>query len=134
LKNHGIVIWGIEPEDLPFTVDWDLLLARMKENLNSYWLSWTKRPDAFIVMLSDWGIQWTVLGVIRQYYTFRENSITTKIGAAEYALNCLPSNWHPLIQEAIDIREGRKRRYYRLKILRMIEAVKFLKYVIKVSN
>lgn len=134
LKNHGIPIWGSEPEDMPFTVDWDLLITGMKENLNSYWLSWTKRPGRILSMLSDWGVQWTVLGVVRQYYTFRENSITTKIGAAEYALTCLPSVWHPLIQEAIDIRERRKRRYYRSKILRMIEAVKFLKYVIKVSN
>ena len=134
LKNYGIAIWGNEPEDLPFTVDWELLVDRMKENLNSYWLGWTKRPGRFLVLLSDWGIQWTVLGVLRQYYTFRENSITTKIGAAKYALNCLPSDWHPLIQDAIDIREGKKGQHYHSRIFRMIGAVKFLKYIIKVSH
>jgi len=134
LKNHGIAIWSNESEDLSFIVDRGLLVTRMKENLNSYWFGWTKRPGRFLVMLSDWGIQWTVLGVLRQYYTFRENSITTKIGAAEYALTCLPSNWHPLIQEAIDIRESKKRQHYPLRIFRMMEAVKFLKYVIQISN
>jgi hypothetical protein len=134
LKNHGIAIIGKEAADLPFTVDWDLLIARMKENLNSYWLGWTNRMDGFLVMLSDWGIQWTILGVLRQYYTLRENSITTKTRAAEYALTCLPGRWHPLIQEAIDIRAGKKGSHYRSSLIRMMDAVKFLKYVIQNSN
>jgi len=134
LKNHGIAVMGKESGDLPFTVDWNILVARMKENLNSYWVSWTTRIDGFLVMLSDWGIQWTVLGVLRQYYTFRENSITTKIRAAEYALTWLPNRWRSLIQEAIDIREGKKKSRYRSKIVRMIDAVKFLKYVIQTCN
>jgi hypothetical protein len=134
LKYHGITIMGREPSNLPFTVDWNLLVVGMKENLNSYWARWTTRPGRIVVMLSDWGIQWTVLGVLRQYYTFRENSITTKIKAAEYALTHLPSHWHPLIQEAIDIREGKRDANYRSKIVRMIDAVKFLKFVIQTSN
>jgi hypothetical protein len=54
--------------------------------------------------------------------------------AAEYALTCLPERWHPLIQDAIDIREGKKDLHYRSKIVRMIETVKFLKFVIQTSN
>lgn len=134
LRNHGIAVWGTEPAQLPFTVDWELLLGNMRENLNSYWMGWTKRPDAFLILLSDWGIQWAVLGVLRQYYTFRENSIVTKLDAAKYALNYLPGRWRPLIEEAIAIREGQKKRKYRLKILRMIDAVKLLKHVIQQSN
>ncbi|MBK9925821.1 MAG: DUF4111 domain-containing protein [Anaerolineales bacterium] len=134
LKNHGIAVTGQDPAELPFTIDWNLLISRMKKNLNSYWLGWTKRIDSFFILLSDWGIQWAVLGVLRQYYTFRENSIVTKTKAAEYALTCLPTRWHPLIQEAIDIREGKKRSQYRSKIVRMIDAAKFLKYIIQTSN
>jgi hypothetical protein len=134
LKNHGITIIGKEPVDLPFTVDWNLLLARMRENLNSYWVRWTNRTGRMLAILSDWGIQWTVLGVLRQYYTFRENSITTKMKAAEYALTILPSHWHTLIQEAINIREGKKQSFYRSKTERMMTAIKFLKYVIQESN
>jgi len=37
LKNHGIAIRGAEPQELPFSVDWNFLLAWMRENLNTYW-------------------------------------------------------------------------------------------------
>jgi len=134
LKNHGIAIMGTEPQNLNFTVDWNLLVGRMKENLNSYWVRWANRIDRRLVMVSDWGIQWAVLGVLRQYYTFNENSMTTKVKAAEYALTSLSPQWHPLIQEAIDIREGKRRTAYRSRILRMMDAVKFLKYVIQTCN
>lgn len=134
LKNHGITILGEAPGNLPFTVDWDLLITRMRENLNSYWMSWTKRPGRILAMYSDWGIQWAVLGVLRQFYTFNEHSITTKVRAGCYALGCLPVRWHQLIREAIDIRQGKEESTYRLRIVRMIEAVNFLKYVIQLCN
>lgn len=130
LKNHGITIVGQAPHNLPFTVDWDLLIASMRQNLNSYWVHWTNRPDRILRMYSNWGIQWAVLGILRQFYTFRENSITTKVKAGQYALGCLPIRWHKLIQEAIDIRKGEKGSAYRLKFSRMIESVNFLKYII----
>jgi hypothetical protein len=134
LKNHGIAIWGTHPEALPFTVDWDLLITRMYENLNSYWKSWTTRPDAFLAMLSDWGIQWTVLGVLRQYYTFQEHSIATKLAAGHYALNRLPQRWHRIVHEAIDIRQGSRCRHYRSRILRLVDAVRFLRFIVQTSN
>src|SRR5712692_2472359 len=64
LKNHGIAIIGPEPQALPVTIDWDQLIKRMRENLNSYWVGWTRRPDAIGEMLLDLGIQWAVLGVL----------------------------------------------------------------------
>lgn len=134
LKNHGITVLGEAPNKLSFTVNWDLLVTRMRENLNSYWASWTKRPDRVLRMYSDWGVQWAVTGVLRQFYTFRENSITTKVGAGEYALGCLPVHWHKLIQEAINIRKGKQRSAYRFRIFRMTEAVQFLKYIIQFCN
>jgi len=134
LKNHGMTIIGEEATSLLFTVDWDLLIARTKDNLNTYWFSWTNRVDKFAIILSNDGFQWAVLGVLRQYYTFRENSITTKTKSAEYALACLPACWHPVIQEAVNIREGKKTSYYCSKVTRMVDAVKFLKYIIQTSN
>ncbi|RPJ26793.1 MAG: nucleotidyltransferase domain-containing protein [Chloroflexi bacterium] len=134
LKNRGIAIVGETPHDLPFTVNWDLLLAKMRENLNSYWAGWANQPNRILRIYSDWGIQWTVTGVLRQFYTFSENSITTKVRAAQYALGCLPIRWHKLIQEAINIREGKKESAYRFRVLRMLEAINFLKYIIQVCN
>ncbi len=132
LQRHGIALRGAQPQELPIVVDWDLLIARMHENMNTYWASWTRRPDGFVVMLTDWGIQWTVLGVLRQFYTFRENDITSKSGAGEYALAHLPARWHRLIREAINIRAGGQRSLYRARVLRMLEAVSFLKEIIRI--
>ena len=146
LKNHGIAIIGPEPQALPVTIDWDRLIERMRVNLNSYWAGWTRRPDAFGKMLFDLGLQWAVLGVLRQFYSFRENAITTKTKAGEYALTCVPSRWHRLIQEAIDIRAGRrssacrfrivrtKASAYQLRVVRTMEAVRFIKFIIQTCN
>lgn len=146
LKNHGIAIIGPEPQALPVTIDWDRLIQRMRGNLNSYWAGWTRRPDAFGEMLFDLGIQWSVLGILRQVYSFRENAITTKTKAGEYALTWVPGRWHRLIQEAIDIRSGRrssacrfrivrtKASAYQLRIVRTFEAVRFLKFIIETCN
>lgn len=134
LKNHGIAVIGPDPQTLPVTIDWDQLIKRMRENLNSYWVGWTRRPYGLAALLLDRGIQWAVLGVLRQFYSFRESTITTKTTAGEYALTCVPSQWHRLIQEAIDIREGKKTSAYRLRIVRMMEAVGFIKFIIQTCN
>jgi hypothetical protein len=132
LVNHGIAILGPEPQTLPVIVNWDRLMKRMRDNLNSYWTDWTRRPDVMAGMVFDLGIQWAVLGVLRQFYSFRENSITTKTKAGEYALTCVPSRWHQLIHEAIEIRAGKKT--YQFRIVRTMEAVRFLKFIIQACN
>lgn len=134
LKNHSIAVMGIAPQNLPFAVHWDLLIKEMRENLNTYWQSWTHRPRRVIPMYSNWGIQWAVLGALRQFYTFREDSITTKVKAANCELGCLPQQWHPLIQEAISIRQGKMNSSYRFRFGRMIEAVNLLKYIVHTWN
>lgn len=134
LKNFGIAVVGRHPQNLLFTVNWNLLINDMRENLNSYWAGWTSQPVRILMLYSDWGIQWAITGVLRQFYTFRENMITTKIRAAKYALGCLPQRWHPLIQEAINIREQKRKSAYRFKIARTIEAVHFLKFMIQTCN
>lgn len=134
LKNHGIPIVGTASETLPFTVTWDVLLTEMRENLNTYWRSWTRHPRRVLILYANWAIQWSVLGVLRQFFTFRENSITTKKKAGEYALGCLPSHWHPLIQEAINIRQGQKGSSNPFRFGRMFQTVRFLSYVIDICN
>lgn len=134
LKNHGIPIVGTASGDLPFIVSWDVLISAMRENLNTYWRSWTHLPRRIAILYSDSGIQWAVLGVLRQLFTFRENSITTKVKAGEYALGCVPRRWHPLIQEAINIRQRQKGSSPRFRFGRMMETVRFLNYVINICN
>lgn len=57
LKNHWILILGAEPRNLPFNVNWHVLIAEMRENLDSYWLNWTRSPRCIILMFTDWSIQ-----------------------------------------------------------------------------
>ncbi|MFN8493092.1 MAG: DUF4111 domain-containing protein [Caldilineaceae bacterium] len=134
LKNRGIALRGPEPATLPFTVDWALLIAQMHENLNTYWLRWTKHPKRLLMLWSDWGIEWSVLGVLRQFHTFRENTIITKSQAGEYALTCTPARWHRVIQEALNIRAGVSPSLYRSRLRRALDAVQFLKYIIRTCN
>jgi len=134
LKQRGLALFGPPPQSLPIQVDWERLIARMRENLNTYWAGWTRwtrQPRRMVLLLSDWGIQWTVLGVLRQFYTFRENDITSKTAAGEYALACLPARWQPLVREAINLRQGDPARSYRSRLGRAIDARRFLKYIIR---
>jgi hypothetical protein len=134
LKNRGVVIVGTDPKELSFSVDWDRLTADMKINLNTYWVRFTHDPARIAWLLSDYGIQWTVLGVLRQYYTFTEKSITSKASAGEYALKHLPVKWHKLVQEALNIRNRNHATLYRSRLGRGVEAFRFIKLVIRLCN
>jgi len=134
LKEQGIPVFGPLPQSLPLTVNMDYLLREQRENLNSYWASWTRRPIRLAALLSDWGVQWTVLGVLRQYYTLHEQHIISKTRAGEYALACLPERWRRIVGEAIVLRESKQRTYYLSRITRAVEAYNFLKYIIRTCN
>jgi hypothetical protein len=134
LKQHGIALIGPQPQELAFGVDWDLLVIRMKENLNSYWGQYIRNPRRIAWLLSDYGVQWTVLGTLRQYYTFVAQDITSKTGAGEYALTHLPAQWHAIISEAIRLRTQKGSSLYRGKISRAAATYKFLRYIIAYCN
>lgn len=134
LKHHGIAILGPSPQALSFSVNWDELVIQMHANLNTYWRSWTHTPTRLVQLLTDYGIQWAVLGVLRLWYTFVEHNITSKTGAGKYALAHLPSRWHPLIQEAINLRDHPEHKIYRSRIYRAFVAVQFLHYIIGLCN
>jgi hypothetical protein len=130
LKHQGVALLGPPAEQLGIEVDWDDLLAKMRHNLNTYWASFTRSPRRMVWLLDDYGVQWAVLGVLRQLYTFRERAVTSKVGAGRYGLLHTPARWHWLIQEAIDIREGRLRSPHRLRVGRALAARTFLQMII----
>ncbi len=134
LKHRGISLIGPQPQDLGIEVNWELLVTRMLENLNTYWADFTRNPRRIAWLLSDDGIQWTILGVLRQYYTFVEHDITSKAGAGEYARTHLPAKWHLLVREAIQIRQQIPSSRYQSKIARAAEAYNFLRYIIDYCN
>jgi hypothetical protein len=134
LKQRGIALRGARAADLPFEVDWAGLLAWMHGNLNSYWKPWTVRPVRLLTLLSDYGLQWAVLGVLRPFYTLREGEIVTKTQAGEYALTCLEERWHPVIREALAIREGRGLMNRAPRLQQALDARGLLREVIRLCN
>jgi Domain of unknown function (DUF4111) len=130
LKHRGIALVGPPPDQLGMSVDWEDLIAKMHRNLNTYWASFTTNPRRMAWLLTDYGIQWAVLGVLRQFYTFREHAITSKIDAGNYGLTQMPRSWHQLIQTAIDIRMGTHTCAYRSRLARAITARAFVQFII----
>lgn len=130
LQNHGIRVFGPEEMHLDFSTDWDFLTQQQLENMTTYWASWARRPVRRLALLTDWGVQWTVLGVLRQFYTLRERSITSKSGAAAYALGRVPDRFRSLIREAAALRESPRRVFYRSRIQRAVDTVSLLRYII----
>jgi hypothetical protein len=134
LKHHGIALIGPQPQELTFDVDWDLLIANMHQNMNSYWAGFIRKPQRIVWLLSDFGVEWTVLGTLRQYYSFVAHDITSKTGAGDYALNHLPAHWHRIIGEALRIREQAPNSLYNSKLKRAGEAYNFLRFIINYCN
>lgn len=130
LKHRGLAIVGPPPMQLDLKVDWDRLAADMHHNLHSYWARFTTDPRRIAWLLDDYGIQWTVLGVLRQFYSFRERAIISKIEAGRYALMHVDPRWHPLIHEAINLRNGGHASLYRSRVVRAIKARAFLQLII----
>lgn len=140
LKKYGITIKGQSIENFDYTVTWDTLIYNMRDNLNTYWLSWKndckKFPSRkYIGLYINLGmIEWVILGVSRLYYTFKERDITSKVGAGEYALQTVPEKWHMIINEAMRLRKGNKKSYYKSIFERRKDALDYIDFIIKESN
>nr|WP_245243402.1 aminoglycoside adenylyltransferase domain-containing protein [Mesobacillus selenatarsenatis] len=82
----------------------------------------------------DFEIEWTVLGLLRQFYTIKENDIVSKLAAGEYGLTQLPVEWHNIIKEAMNIRKDKKERVFNSERDRLDHAVRLSKYLINHCN
>jgi hypothetical protein len=134
LTTQGVALAGPDPRTIDYVMDWDRFIADTRENLNTYWVRFVREPARVAWLLGDGGIQWTVLGTLRQFYTFEERGITSKTGAGQYALEHLPERWHPIIQEALDVRVGRGGSRYRGRVSRSVDAFRFLRFIIDRCN
>ncbi|PKR84989.1 aminoglycoside adenylyltransferase domain-containing protein [Heyndrickxia camelliae] len=139
LKHYGIRITGPEIEKINIDVTPEDLKRYVHTNMNAYW---KKRVDNYKTLnfntipdnLIDQEIEWSVLGVLRQFYTIKEDDITSKLGAATYALEHLPSEWSNIIQEAIKIREQSIRNHYQTNKEKILDASQFLTFLIQYCN
>ena len=82
-----------------------------RSNLASYWAGWVTRGARpatrdGMVLLTDWAVEWCVLGVLRLRHTIDTGAIPSKSGAGRWALSALaldPSE-RALIEEALVLR------------------------------
>ncbi len=140
LIRYGITVKGQETRELKYTVDFDILIHKMRDNLNTYWRHWCmkcrKFPSVnfFGLFIAKRAVEWGVLGVSRLYYTFRERDIISKVGAGEYALKSVPSRWHKIIEESMRFRKGIKKTYYNSVFERRNDALGYMDYMINECN
>ncbi|WP_318614621.1 aminoglycoside adenylyltransferase domain-containing protein [Sporosarcina sp. YIM B06819] len=141
LKKHGISIIGPQPTALNVEIDPQHLVEYVVGNMNRYWAGRIEKIEhamknmlQFTTEEIDVEIEWSILGLLRQYYTLKEHGIISKLGAGEYAFLHMPEEWHPIIQEAIDIRKGAVRNRFSSDRERMDKALKFSKYMIDYCN
>ncbi|WP_456274721.1 aminoglycoside adenylyltransferase domain-containing protein [Bacillus sp. AK031] len=141
LKRKGISFLGPDITERPFNSGTRLLTSYVAENMNSYWAGRVLKLEKSIEPIKKWSdndideeVEWTVLGLLRQYYTLKEYSITSKIGAGEYGLINLPGEWHDIIHEALHIRRKINDRVFNSAENRINETVKFSKFLIQHCN
>ncbi len=141
LKTRGIRILGPERHALIFNIHLRHLVSYVNENMNTYWAQRVQRMETSITELYnlpaeniDYEIEWTVLGLLRQFYTLKEHDIISKLDAGEYALLHLPVEWHPIIKEAMNIRKVEKEMIFTSDKERINMAIRFSKYIIHYCN
>jgi hypothetical protein len=140
LKRYGITVRGPGIGTYDYTVDWDVLIHNMRDNLNTYWLRWKNSCEKFPslrfagLFFSLKMIEWGVLGVSRLYYTFREKDMTSKVGAGEYVLQTVPERWHKIIHESLRLRKGIKKTYYASVFERRRDALGYIDFIMQESN
>lgn len=137
LKNKGITITGQEASELPINVTAEDLTAYVRKNMNEYWATRVSVMEQMRDILFNYPkvmlemeLEWTVLGLLRQFYTLRESDIISKLAAGEYGLRELDSKWHGLIQEAINIRQGNPERRFTTNEERVNATIQFAKELI----
>ncbi|MEQ2527667.1 aminoglycoside adenylyltransferase domain-containing protein [Bacillaceae bacterium CLA-AA-H227] len=125
---------------MKYTVDFDILINKMRNNLKTYWLNWVNACRRFpsigyiALFVSPKAIEWGILGISRLYYTFNGRDITSKVGASEYALQTVPQKWHKIIKESMRLRKDNKNSFYNSIFERRNDALGYMDYIIQEIN
>ncbi|RNB81169.1 DUF4111 domain-containing protein [Brevibacillus fluminis] len=132
LHHHGFTIAGKECAALAIGVTWGDVMEAMQDNLTQYW---EKKSSQLLLFLADEWVEFAVLTMCRIYDTVTHQRIVTKTKAAEEAIAALPQRWHPLITEALRLRqshEGSPATMNRMK--RAVETRVFIRELIPICK
>lgn len=145
LLHFGVCVYG-QALPLRYDISKKELIDYVTTNMNTYWVNWIhrlqeKQQEASRHLAAvlderelDETVEWCVLGMLRQYYTLREGTITSKLGAAEYGLRVAPKTWHGLIREAAAIKNKEPQRFYSHSLTRLGDLIELLKWIHAESN
>lgn len=138
LKYSSCTVWGRPAEELVFDVVLQDLLNEMKENMRTYWKNWIDKASNLLrfshyAAFTAQRIEWGVLGITRQYYTFHKNNIVSKTDAGLWALDIVPEKFHKILKEAVNTRNGKKS-LYTSKLKRKRDAIEYMTYIYRESE
>ncbi|RIW31966.1 DUF4111 domain-containing protein [Bacillus salacetis] len=141
LKEKGITILGPDIKEKQFIADADNLRSYVMENMNSYWGVRVNNAASSIEELVqmpareiDEEIEWTVLGLLRQYYTLNESGVISKSASGEYGVSVLPTEYHRIIREDINIRTRKGTSAYESNKQKIEESLRLSKFIIEQCN
>jgi hypothetical protein len=141
LKQRGINIIGPNPSLLDLEISPIQLKTFVLDNMNTYWAERVRLVEQSVEKLLnlsqeelDIEIEWTVLGLLRQFYTLKENGIISKLESGEYGLRHIPKEWHEIIREATNIRMGAKEKLFGSKKASIDSLVGLAIYIINYCN
>ncbi|MED3572682.1 aminoglycoside adenylyltransferase domain-containing protein [Cytobacillus praedii] len=141
LKDKGINILGPKITSFHFEVNESDLTSYVINNMNTYWSNRIKRIERYkgiAILLPnkivDGEIQWSITGMLRQFYTLKKHDVISKVDAGKFAISYMPKRWHSIIQEAISIREGLNVRYFDSKKQRINDTLQCMKYILDYCN
>lgn len=140
-KHKGISVRGPDTASFDVSISLHQLSSYVHSNINSYWMGRISGIEKSIedvinypTEIIDNEIEWSVLGLLRQYYTLREYGITSKQEAGEYGLQHLHDEWHNIIREAMNIRNGLKGSLFNSEEERIKHTLGFAKYLISICH
>lgn len=136
LARHGVCCRGPAVDQLRIWTDARALAAWCDHNLDVYWRRRMLEPAARLFSrggmlgLTAWFCEWCISGVSRLHYTLATGAITSKHGAARYALHTFPARWSRVIREALRIRRDERGALYRSKLQRRHDVLAFMRMAI----
>ena len=139
LKTIAYTVYGTQSHLLPISIGREEISHVLFQNINSYWRSWLSRhshsPHRYLLLLSfPWFTEWSILGIARQLYTLKTGNITSKLQAGRYLLEMLPNKYHPIVQQAIDVRTKCKQYQFSPSVIRAKQTLECSQYIIDVFN
>jgi hypothetical protein len=104
LALHSVPVLG----ELPVVwTDQGRLLEFTGSNLATYWADQAAALAKFpSEAAGDLACEWCVLGVARLHHLLVTGEMTTKSAAGRWGLSFYDERWHPVLREALRIREG----------------------------